>query len=68
MQRLGVELEQPRVVAHHAAGERRTGQPLEALLLERLDLARRELELQRHVVDGEALRLARLLQLGADRR
>src|SRR5207342_2565896 len=36
-ERLGVELEQPRV-----------------------------LELQRHVVDGEALRIARLPQLGAD--
>src|SRR5262249_25505310 len=65
-ERLRVELEQPRVVAHHAARDRRTGQAVEALLLERLDLARRELELKRHVVDGETLRLARLLQRGAD--
>src|SRR3970282_1000369 len=62
-QRLGVELQQPRVVAHHAARDRRSRQRLEALLLERLDLARDELQLLRGVARREAHRLARAAQL-----
>ena len=44
-ERLGIDLQQPRVAAHHAAREGRARQGVEALLLERLELARRELEL-----------------------
>jgi hypothetical protein len=56
--RLRVELEQPRIAAHHAAGDRRPGQAIEALVLQRFDLAREELELVGHAVYGEAGSLA----------
>ena len=64
-ERLGIELEQPRIVAHQAARDAWTGHAVEALVLQRFDLAREELEPLRDLVDGEARRLARLLKLRA---
>ena len=58
-QRLGVELEQARIAAHHAAREGAARQRRELLLLERLELARRELELLRDLGEREPARLAR---------
>src|SRR6185436_11787525 len=65
-QGIRVELEQARVAAHHAAGEGRARQGGELLLLERFELARRELELLRDVGEREPARLARRSQLLAD--
>src|SRR6185503_13657605 len=62
-QRIGIELEQARVAAHHAAREGRARQRRELLLRERLELARRELELLRHVGEREPARLARRREL-----
>src|SRR5438132_4016737 len=63
-QRLGLELQEPRVAAHHAAHEGAARQEVEALLLERLELPRREFELLRNFRDRQPARFARRLQPG----
>src|SRR5258705_13919130 len=59
-QRLRVELQEARIRAYHAPRDGRARQRVEALGLERLDLARHELELLRDIRELEALRLPRL--------
>ena len=54
-----VEVEQARVALDEAADERPARQMRVIAFLERLDLARREFQLLRHGIDGQACRLAR---------
>jgi hypothetical protein len=64
-QQVGIEIQKPRVIAQKAARERPAGKHAEVLVFERLDLARRELELLRHLVERKPGGLAGEPQLRA---
>ncbi len=66
--RLRVDANEARVVSDEAADERAPGQMGEIVLLDRTDLARRELQLQGDRVDGQAGGLARSAQQRAGAR
>ncbi len=62
---VGVEIHQPGVVAHEAADEGAPGELGKRLVLDRLDLSRRELELLRNLVERQTRGFARRFQARA---